>query len=190
MAGDRQTPSGTAFDPWPQFWVHKVASSGPLTVAGRCGFASVTTGTIFTAFTAPGRHRWPAAVPCCLRVETISAYGRPAHELDQTVSASLVLSGDVPAALTSESVLIAMAGQEPGRWRRAGSLWIWADAATPTGDACDYDMPTWSATHSDRSRNSLSCNQAGTRAPLSHADSHSMRSMAGPADARPPKPQR
>jgi hypothetical protein len=134
MAGDRQTPSGTAFGPWPQFWVHEVVSSGPLTVTGRCGFASVTTGTVFTAFIAPGRHHSPTAAPCCHRVETISAYGRPADELDQVVSASLVLSGDVPAALAPESVPIAMTGQEPGRWRRAGSLWIRADAATPTGD--------------------------------------------------------
>lgn len=137
MARDRQTPSGTAFDPCPQLWVHEVVSSGPLTVTGRCYFAPVTTGTVFTAVTASGGHRSPEAVPCHLRVEKISVYGRPADELDQVVSARLVLSGDVPPAPAPESVLIATASQEAGRWRRAGSLWIRAAVVTTPADARD-----------------------------------------------------
>jgi hypothetical protein len=137
MAGGRQAPSGTAFDPWPQFWVHEVVSSGSLTVTGRCWFAPVTAGTVFTALTAPGRHRRPAAVPCRLPVEEISAYGRLIGELDQDVSARLVLSGDIPPALGPGSVLIATASQEAGRWRRAGSLWIRASTATMPADARD-----------------------------------------------------
>lgn len=138
MARDRQTPSGTAFDPCPQFWVHEVVSSGPLTVTGRCCFAPVTTGTVFTAVTGSGQHRSPEAVSCRLRVEKISVYGRPADELDQVVSARLVLNGDVPPALALGSVLIAAAGHETGRWRRAGSLWIIrADVAATPADADD-----------------------------------------------------
>lgn len=135
MAGDRQAPSGSAFDPWPQFWVHEVVSSGSLTVTGRCWFAPVTTGTVFTALTAPGRHRSPAAAPCRLPVEEISVYGRLIGELDQDVSARLVLSGEIPPALAPGSVLIATASQEDGRWRRAGSLWTRASTATMPADA-------------------------------------------------------
>jgi hypothetical protein len=99
MAGDRQAPSGTAFDPWPQFWVHEVVSSGPLTVTGRCWFAPVTVGTVFSALAVPGQRHSPVPARCRLRVEEISAYGRPAGELDQTVSARLILGGDVPPGL-------------------------------------------------------------------------------------------
>jgi hypothetical protein len=75
MAGDRQAPSGTAFDPWPQFRVHEIVSSGPLTATGRCWFAPVTVGTIFTAFTLPGQNRSPVPARCRLHVEAISVYG-------------------------------------------------------------------------------------------------------------------
>ena len=135
MAGDRQAPSGTAFDPRPQFWVHVVVCSGPLTVTGRCWFAPVAVGTVFTAVAAPGRHRSPAPARCRLRVEEISAYGRPAGELDQAVSARLILGGDVPPSLAPESVLISTASQEADRWQRAGSLWIRVPLrATPLRD--------------------------------------------------------
>jgi hypothetical protein len=47
MAGDRQSPSGTGFDPAPQFSVHEVLGHRPLTVTGRCLFAPVRVSTIF-----------------------------------------------------------------------------------------------------------------------------------------------
>lgn len=137
MAGDRQAASGTAFDPWPQFWVDEVVTAGPLIVTGRCWFAPVTTGTVFTALTAPGRHRSTAAVACRLPVEEISVYGHPADELDQVTSARLILSGGVPPALAPGSVLIATAVQATRRWQRAGSRWIRADVAAMPADARD-----------------------------------------------------
>jgi hypothetical protein len=51
MAGDRQAPSGTVFDPSPQFWIHKVERNDPPTVIGRCWFAPVAVGMTFDAVT-------------------------------------------------------------------------------------------------------------------------------------------
>jgi hypothetical protein len=125
MACERQAPSGTAFDPWPQFRVHEVVSSDPLTVTGRCWFAPVTAGTTFIALTLPGQDHSPVPGRCRLHVEAISVYGRPASELDQNVSASLILDGDIPPALAPDSLLISTtASQETGRWSWAGGLWI------------------------------------------------------------------
>lgn len=106
MAGDRQAPSGTAFDPRPQFQVHEVVRPAPLTVTGRCLFAPVADGTVFSGLTAPARRPPRAPGWCRLRVEEIRILGRRAGELDQTVSARLVLSGSLPPELGPGSVLI------------------------------------------------------------------------------------
>lgn len=125
MAGDRQAPTGTAFDPRPQFCVHEHEGegSGLVTVTGRCWFAPVAVGTVFTALAATGHYRSPEPVPCRLRVEKFSVYDRTTDELDQSMSARLLLAGVVPTALAPESVLISADTRDAVRWRRNGSLW-------------------------------------------------------------------
>jgi hypothetical protein len=86
MAGDRQTPSGTDFDPCPQFWVNEIDHLRPLTLTGQCWFAPVRIGTIFDQFTPADGHDPPE--PCCLRVEVIQIYGQLVDELDQVLSAA------------------------------------------------------------------------------------------------------
>lgn len=138
MAGDRQAPSGTVFDLRPQFQVHEVVRPAPLAVTGRCLFAPVADGTVFSAFTAPGLRHPQAPEWCRLRVEEIRILGRRADELDQAVSARLVLSGRLPPELGPGSVLIGHPDEETGRWRRAGILWVRA-ASTVTPEAARND---------------------------------------------------
>jgi hypothetical protein len=124
VAGDRQTPSGTAFDPSPQFWVHEVERLRPLTVTGRCWFAPVSLGTIFDTLVAGDGDdsRWPG--PCHLRVEEISAYGHLLDELDQTVSARLILSGVTPQGLVPGSILVSRASPAADDWQWPDWLWL------------------------------------------------------------------
>ena len=123
VTGDRQTPSGTAFDPSPQFWVHEVDRLRPLTVTGRCWFASVSRGMIFDTVAAGDGDDSRGPGPCHLRVEEISAYGHLLDELDQTVSARLILSGDIPQGLVPGSILVSRASSTDD-WQRPDWLWL------------------------------------------------------------------
>src|ERR1022692_4176906 len=99
VAGDRQSPSGTSFDPSPQFWVDAVERQQPLTVTGRCWFAPVTVGLTFDTVASKEAGAW-APAPCRLRVEEISVWEHyMLAELDP----------DGPAA---------------SNWERQGSLWV------------------------------------------------------------------
>jgi hypothetical protein len=124
MAGDRQSPSGTNFDPSPQFCVFVVERQLPLTVTGRCWFAPVTVGMTFDAVASKEAGTWVPA-PCRLRVEEISVWEHyMLAELDQAWSARLVLHGDFPAGLGPESVLVAQDCPAAGNWERQGRLWV------------------------------------------------------------------
>lgn len=111
MSGDVQAPSGTDLDPSPQFWVDRVELEGPglLAVIGRCFFGPVRTGLLFDGVV-PGREgRWRSSgmIDCCLRVAEIQIYGRLTDEIGQMLSARLVLSGQAPACLASDALLVA-----------------------------------------------------------------------------------
>lgn len=126
MAGDVQAQSGTAFDPSPQFWVDRVELDGPLlAVTGRCFFGPVGPGLVFDGVVPGQGGGWPAAglVTCRLHVAEAYVLGRLADEVDQVVSARLVLSGTAPACLADGSVLVARGGQTGLGWRLQGGLW-------------------------------------------------------------------
>lgn len=106
VAGDQQAPSGTPYEPAPQFWVDEVERSRPPAVTGRCWFGPVVPGRTFSAIASRQSGAW-TLIPCLLRVEEIEAYGHPLGQLDQVVSARLVLTGNPPPALTREAVLVA-----------------------------------------------------------------------------------
>jgi hypothetical protein len=122
MAGDRQAPSGTVFDPSPQFWIHKVERNDPPTVIGRCWFAPVAVGMTFDAVASKRTGTWELD-RCWLQIEEIHAYGHLIDELDQIVSARLLLSGDQPSGLVSESVLV-VRNYPSAHWERQGALWL------------------------------------------------------------------
>jgi hypothetical protein len=126
VAGDLQVPSGTSFDPSPQFWVDRVEldGPGPLAVVGRCFFGPIRTGLAFDAVVPRWDDGWPPSglVACCLCVAEVWVFSRLAEELGQLMSARLVLSGEAPACLAAGSVLVAR-GQSGEGWRLEGGLW-------------------------------------------------------------------
>jgi hypothetical protein len=122
MASDRQAPSGTVFDPSPQFWIDKVERNEPPTVLGRCWFAPVVVGMTFDAVASKRSGTWELD-RCWLLVEEIHAYGHLIDELNQIVSARLLLSGDRPSGLVSESVLVART-YPSAHWERQGAIWL------------------------------------------------------------------
>jgi hypothetical protein len=122
MAGDRQAPSGTVFDPSPQFWIHKVERNEPPAVIGRCWFAPVAVGMTFDAVASRRTGAWELD-RCCLQVKEIHAYGHLIDELDQIVSARLLLSGDLPSGLAPESVLVSR-NYPSAQWEFQGALWL------------------------------------------------------------------
>jgi hypothetical protein len=125
VAGDVQAPSGTGFDPSPQFWVDRVELDGPpLAVTGRCFFGPVGTGLVFDGVVPGQDGGWPAKglVACRLHVAEVYVFGRLAEEVDQVVSARLVLNGTGPACPVTGSVLVAR-GQAGNGWRLQGGLW-------------------------------------------------------------------
>jgi hypothetical protein len=109
---DLQAPSGTAFDPSPQFWVDRVELDGaePLVVFGRCFFGSVRVGLHFDHVARRRRGGWPQSslAKCYLRVTEIQAYGRLTDEIGQMLSALLVLSGEAPECLGPNTILVAV----------------------------------------------------------------------------------
>jgi hypothetical protein len=60
---------------------------------------------------------------CSLQVIEIRAYGHLFGELDQTVSAQLLLSGHLPSGLAPESVLVAW-NYPTAHWEHQGALWL------------------------------------------------------------------
>jgi hypothetical protein len=67
VAGDVQGPSGTGFDPGPQFWVDRAESTPwSLAVVGRCFFGSIRTGQPrpSQACSASGTAGWSLARMC------------------------------------------------------------------------------------------------------------------------------
>jgi hypothetical protein len=124
VAGGRQSPSGTSFDPSPQFWVYAIERQQPPTVTGRCWFAPVTVGMTFDTVASKEAGAW-APAPCRLRVEEIIVYEHyMLAELDQGWSARLVLHGDFPVGLVPESVLVTQDCPASGSWERQGRLWV------------------------------------------------------------------
>ena len=122
MAGDRQSVSGTSFDPSPQFWVYQIEHGQLAAVTGRCLFAPVTAGMRFDTVAVKHADQWQGS-PCCLHVEEIRIFRRLIDELDQGYSARLVLSGRLPPSLAPESVLVAQDCPSAGDWIHQGQLW-------------------------------------------------------------------
>lgn len=125
MAGDVQGPSGTSFDPSPQFWIDHVEADGPpLGVIGRCFFGPVGPGLVFDGVVPGEDGGWPSSglVACCLRIAEIYVFRRLADEIDQGYSARLILSGAAPACLAADTLLVARRHRVNG-WRLRGSLW-------------------------------------------------------------------
>lgn len=141
MAGDRQAPSGTVFDPSPQFWIHKVERNEPPTVIGRCWFAPVAVGMTFDAVASKRTGTWELD-RCWLQVKEVHAYGHLIDELDQIVSARLLLSGDLlvraGACAAGTGVSAAPDWVRVARWAaRAASQATRADAAQTMPNACE-----------------------------------------------------
>jgi hypothetical protein len=95
-----------------------------VSVIGRCFFGPVGTGLVFDGIVPQQDARWPSSglVACCLRVAEVYVVGRLTSEVDQVMSARLVLSGDWPACLAAGSVLVAR-GQPGDGWRFRDGLW-------------------------------------------------------------------
>jgi hypothetical protein len=127
MAGNVQTPSGTSFDPSPQFWIDRIDpdSSGGLAVIGRCFFGPVRVGLAFDGVASRQDGGWvlSAVTACTLRVEEIRAFRQLTDEIDQGLSARLVLAGTAPASLTSDSLLVA-SGYPSHGWSFRHRLWL------------------------------------------------------------------
>jgi hypothetical protein len=127
MVGNVQTPSGTGFDPAPQFWVHRVDpdSSWPLAVIGRCFFGPVRTGLVFDGAASRQDGGWDLSglIACCLRVEEICIYGRLVDEIDPVVSGRLILSGEAPGNLAPDTVLVAR-GFPGDDWKLRDGRWV------------------------------------------------------------------
>ena len=127
MAGDVQGPSGTGFDPSPQFWVDRAESTpGSLAVVGRCFFGPIRTGLVFDGIVPARNGSWSRSdvVACRLRVAEVHVFGRPADGIDQVMSGRLVLSGNAHAGLGLDSLLVSRGSPDDGwvlrdeRWTR------------------------------------------------------------------------
>jgi hypothetical protein len=127
VAGDVQGPSGTGFDPSPQFWVDRAEiAPGSLAVVGRCFFGPVRTGLVFDGIVSPrnGARSRSDVIACCLRVAEVHVFGRLADEIDQVLSGRLVLSGNAPPGLGYDSLLVSRGSADDGwvlrdgRWTR------------------------------------------------------------------------
>ena len=89
MAGNVQGPSGTGFDPSPQFWVDRVESDpGTLAVVGRCFFGPIRTGLVFDGIVSEREGAWLASdlVACRLGVAEVYVFRQLADEMDQMLS--------------------------------------------------------------------------------------------------------
>lgn len=124
VTAGQQTPSGTSFDPAPQFKVHNIECRQPLTVTGRCWFAPVALDTMFDTLASTNRPGSWEVSPCQLRVVEINAHGHMANELDQVVSARLVLHGSIPPRLAPGTILVTRHCRAAGNWERHGRLWL------------------------------------------------------------------
>jgi len=126
VAGVVQGPSGTAFDPSPQFWVDRVEGDrGSVEVVGRCFFGPICAGLIFDCIVPTRRDGgWlpSGLVACRLQVAEIRMFRRVADEIDQTVSGQLTLSGQVPAGLGCDCLLVARGARDDG-WMFRDGLW-------------------------------------------------------------------
>ncbi|HUN32142.1 MAG TPA: hypothetical protein VMU95_08970 [Trebonia sp.] len=126
MTSEIQGLSGTHFDPCPQFCVHQAEhhGQGMLVVIGRCLFGPIRTGMAFDGIAPPrdGNTCWPDPVTCRLLVTEAHLYGKPVDEINQALAARLILTGDVPACLAYDAVLIVPSASEDG-WRLDGGLW-------------------------------------------------------------------
>jgi hypothetical protein len=125
VAGDVQGPSGTSFDPSPQFWVDRAESApGSLAVVGRCFFGPIRTGLVFDGIVSArnGARSLSDVVACRLRVDEIHVYGRLADEIGQVLSGRLVLSGNAPAGLGCDSLLVSRGCPDDG-WRLRDGRW-------------------------------------------------------------------
>jgi len=126
VAGTKQGPSGTPYDPAVQFAVERVESESPLRVVGRCWFGPIR---VDTEFTAVGRKRdsgsWDRHDIKPVVVAEIAVFDRPVEAIDQAWSALLTFTQFVE--LRHLDVLIATSGPDQS-WARDGELWV-LDAA-------------------------------------------------------------
>jgi hypothetical protein len=123
VAGDVQGPGGTGFDPSPQFWVDRAESApGSLAVIGRCFFGPIRTGLVFDGVVPARNGAWSQSdvVAGCLRVAEIRLYGRLADAMGQVLSGRLVLSGNAPAGLGWDSLLVSRGFPDDGWMLRDG----------------------------------------------------------------------
>jgi hypothetical protein len=125
MAGDRQTPGGAGFDPYPQFRVHEPELSPlGLVVTGRCWFGPVLVGAVFDRLAGFSDGCWTVTDQCQLRVDEIEFSRVLVGQLDQTCSGRLVLMGSRPTSLSSESLLVATDAAGAKGWHLASDgLW-------------------------------------------------------------------
>jgi hypothetical protein len=125
VAGGRQTPGGSGFDPNPQFRVQEAEpSSIGLVVTGRCWFGPLLIGTVFDRLASFSDGCWTVIDQCQLRVDEIEFSHVLVDQLDQSCSARLVLQGPRPISLSSESLLVAFDAEGAKDWHRAAdNLW-------------------------------------------------------------------
>ena len=97
---------------------------GSLAVVGRCFFGPIRTGLVFDGIV-PARNGVRSlsdVVACCLRVAEIDVFGRLADEIDQVLSGRLVLSGNAPAGLGFDSLLVSRRAPDDG-WMLQDGRW-------------------------------------------------------------------
>lgn len=90
----------------------------PLAVVGRCFFGPIYMGLVFDGIVPARRNgAWLSSdlVTCCLRVSGIRIFHQVADEMDQSLSGQLALSGQAPARLSADSLLVAY-GSRDGGW--------------------------------------------------------------------------
>jgi hypothetical protein len=93
---ERQTQSGTPFDPAPQFWVDRLDTEDGSSVVGRCWFGPIRRSMTFDSIATKQGERWDCQ-PCELRIDAAQVFGRMTDRIDQSYSAKLTLSGPMPA---------------------------------------------------------------------------------------------
>jgi hypothetical protein len=125
VVGDVQGRSGTGFDPSPQFWVDRVESGlGALAVVGRCFFGPIRKGLVFDGVVSERDGAWLPSdlVRCRLQVAEIRIFRQLSDEMSQTLSGRLALSGQAPAVLGCNSLLVSCGSPGDG-WALRGGLW-------------------------------------------------------------------
>lgn len=133
MAGDRQAPSGTPFDPLPQLYVHEwTLTDGLLTILGTCFFGIIAVGSTFDRWVHRTETGWEEVAACDLEIMDISIFdGVLVDTLDENYNARLTVKGGIPTQMDGpDHLLIGTAQPEGTTWEWDGRLWV-LSGATP-----------------------------------------------------------